>query len=87
MKRNFKVLGFAAMMTIAAFTITSCGGSTDNAPETEAEVITEELEVENEAQAVVDQEGVEVIEVEVDSVEVEGEGKCGEGKCGEGKCG
>jgi len=80
MKRNFKVLGFAAIMSLAAFSFTACGGNDNAAVETETEVVTEEVEA-------VDAEGTEVIEVEVDSVEVEGEGKCGEGKCGEGKCG
>ena len=81
MKRNFRVLGIAAIMSLAAFTFTACGGNDKAATETETEVIIEEVEV-------IDDEGTEVIEVEVDSVEVtEGEGKCGEGKCGEGKCG
>jgi uncharacterized low-complexity protein len=81
MKRNFRVLGFAAIMSLAAFSFTACGGNDNAATETETEVVTEEVEV-------VDDQGTEVMEVEVDSTEVtEGEGKCGEGKCGEGKCG
>lgn len=81
MKRNFRLLGFAAIMSLAAFTFTSCGGNDNAATETETEVVTEEVDV-------VEDQGTEVIEEEVDSTEVtDGEGKCGEGKCGEGKCG
>ena len=86
MNKKFKFLGLAAFLTIAAMGFTACGGG-EAANESDAEVITEELEVENETQAIEDQEGTVDVEevIEVDSTDAEG--KCGEGKCGEGKCG
>lgn len=89
MKRNFKLFGFAAFLTIAAFTFTACGGAEDApATETETEVVADELEATNETEAVNDQEAADAeAATETDSTEAATEGKCGEGKCGEGKCG
>ena len=79
MKRNFKLVGLAMFMSVAALTFTACGG--DNTEATTEEVIEVEV-IEEDAAG-----DVEVIEevIEVDTAATEG--KCGEGKCGEGKCG
>ena len=72
MKRNFKLVGLAMFMSVAALTFTACGG--ENTEATTEEVI--------EVEAVPADE-VDVIEVE----EVEADSNATEGKCGEGKCG
>ena len=75
MKRNFKLVGLAMFMSVAALSFTACGGENTEAP-TEEVIEVDEVEVD-------EVEAIEVIEEDTTATE----GKCGEGKCGEGKCG
>lgn len=81
MNKKFRLIGFAALMTIAAISFTACGGA--------SEAPTEEVEVEVVDDATVVEEVEETVEAEevIEADSTATEGKCGEGKCGEGKCG